>query len=103
MAVVTKYGTGYKDPTSLLSIAAALAEGTLVGISSRVDVAAGDSIGSVLKIGKMPSNAVIKPSSAYRWGATGVTDLDIGFAYPGGAVIDPDALVNADDISVAGN
>lgn len=104
MAVVTKYGTGYRDPTSRVEIDADKAEAHVKTIASMISITNGDSIASLFFVGRVPSNAIIDPRSTYIHAAvTGVTDFDLGFYHPnGGAVIDADALVDGDDISGAG-
>lgn len=98
MAVVTKYGNGYRDPASLLAVDSVFSEGDPQVISSKHDIANGDSANSLLYVGQVPSNAIIDPSSSYYYGAiTGVNDIDLGFAN------DPDALVDGDDVSSAGS
>ncbi|MBI5112872.1 MAG: hypothetical protein HZA68_12965 [Rhodovulum sp.] len=104
MAVVTKYGTGIKDPAALKAIDGVYAAATRRTIVSQIAITNGDSATSKFYIGDVPSDAVIDPDSVYDYEAVaGVTDLDVGFYYPnGGAVIDADALVDGDDISSAG-
>lgn len=98
MAVVTKYGNGYKNPASLLAIDAVFAEGAARRITSKIDITNGDSIASKFYIGSVPSNAIIDPRSSYYYGAvTSVSDFDVGFEN------DPDALVDGDDVSSAGS
>ncbi|HXF45755.1 MAG TPA: hypothetical protein VNK91_06515 [Burkholderiaceae bacterium] len=104
MAVVNKYGTGYKDPASLKQVEAVLAEATVRQINSLVSITTGDSTNSTHRIGSVPSNAIIAPDSRYDHEDTGLTQVDIGLAYPnGGAMIDADCLVAGDDISLAGS
>lgn len=104
MAVVTKYGTGYKDPSSLTAVNALFAEASVKVIVSQIAITNGDSINSLFYIGSVPSSAIIDPGAVYDYEAVaGVTDFDVGFYRPlGGAVIDADALVDVDDISSAG-
>lgn len=98
MAVVTKYGSGARDPASLLALDNAVAQGVQRAISSQIAITNGDSAASKFYIGKVPSNALILPDSAYYHEAVaGVTDLDVGFEN------DPDALVDGDDVSSAGS
>src|SRR5712691_1791902 len=105
MAVVTRYGSGYKDPASLKAIDAVFAQATLRCISSHIDVANGDSATSIYNIGKVPSNAIIDPSSTMYYSAiTGLTSLDVGFGQ-NGAVVNAkgNALVSAQTVAAAGN
>src|SRR5262245_9013687 len=98
MAVVTKYGTGYKDPASLLQVDGMFAEGRLRSIASKIDIANGDSIASLYYVGKIPSSAILRPQSIYFYSAiTGVTLLHLGFT---GAL---QAIVAGDDVTSAGN
>ena len=105
MAVVTKYGSGYKDPASLRAIDAVFAEGNMKAIFSKIDITNGDSIASLFYVGSIPSDAIIDVGSTYYYEAVaGVTDLDVGFYRPnGGAVIDADAIIDGDDVSSAGS
>lgn len=105
MAVVTKYGTGFPNPTLRTSVDADLAEYHSKGFTSRVTIANGDSIASLLYLGRVPSNAAIDPRSILQCGAvTGVTVFTIGIQNPnGGAVIDDDLIVAAATLATAGN
>lgn len=105
MAVVSKYGTGSRDPSSLLAIQGVYAAAESRTIVSQISITNGDSIASVFRIGEVPFDAILDPSSTYFYEAVaGVTDIDVGFRYPnGGAVIDADNLVDGDDISSAGS
>lgn len=97
MAVVTKYGTGARDPASLAAIDGIYAQAERRTINSLISIANGDSIASVLHIGEVPSDCIIDPNSTFRFTAiTGLTDLDIGFEN------DTDALVDGDDVATAG-
>lgn len=102
MGVVTKYGDGFKAPTSALAAKAIFAEGDVKSIVSRIAIANGDSINSVLYIGKVPSNALILPQSTiYHGTITSLNDLDIGF-YKNGAVVvsgSEDNLANGLDLT----
>lgn len=98
MGVVTKYGSGYKDPSSAKMVEAVFAEAKATHINSLIAIANGDAATSVFYVGQVPSNAVLRPSSSYYYEAiTGVTDLDIGFANS------PNALVDGDDVHLAGS
>lgn len=104
MAVVTKYGNGYKDPAAIRTVAAVFAEGQQRVITSVLPIASGDSANSVLYIGKVPSNAIIDPDSRYYFTAiTGLTDLDIGFANAPAALVDGDDLATAGSQTLAGH
>jgi hypothetical protein len=105
MAVVTKYGTGYPDPTVRAAIDADKAEAHIKAIVSQITITNGDSIGSKFYLGRVPSNAIIDPRSHINTAAiTGATDNDIGFFNPnGGAVLDADALVDGVTLAAAAN
>ena len=104
MAVVAKYGTGARDPVSLAAIDGIKAAAERRTIISEITITTGDSTNSTHVIGEIPADAIIDPTSPYYYAATGISDLDIGFAYPnGGAVIDIDNLVDGDDVSSAGS
>jgi hypothetical protein len=98
MGVVTKYGTGSKDPTALNPIEAVFAEGVLRQINSKAAIANGDSSTSVIYFGKIPSSAILDPKSqVYAEAITGLTSFSLGFV---GA---PAALMSAVDIHAGGN
>ena len=105
MTVVTKYGTGARDPASLKAQDGVNAAAEIRKIKSKVTITNGDSIASKYVLGSMPSNALIEPGSKLYFGAaTSVTDADLGFYYPnGGAVIVADCLINGHDIHTAGS
>lgn len=104
MAVVAKYGTGARDPASLQAIDGIKAAAEIRSINSVITISVGDNTNSTHVIGELPADAILDPDGKYYYGATGLTDLDIGFAYPnGGAVIDADNLVDGDDVSTAGS
>src|SRR5262245_17070338 len=103
MAVVTKYGRSYKDPTAATLAPPAFAEGQIRAIiSGAIAIANGDGIGSRHYLGKIPSSAIILPhSTLYHQDVTSVNDYDIGLER-NGAVIDADLLADGLDISSAG-
>lgn len=104
MGVITGYGTGMRDPASLKAIEGVYAAATLRQINSEIAVAVGDSTNSLRYVAELPADAILDPTSSYFFGATGISDFDVGIAYPnGGAVISADCLVNGDDISSAGS
>lgn len=105
MAVVTKYGSGYRDPTSLVAINGMQRAAESRDIRSLITITNGDSIASKYFIGSAPSNAKLKPGSLIYFDAiTSVVSVDIGLAYPnGGATILDDCIVNGHDIHLAGN
>lgn len=104
MAVVTKYGASYKDPSSVFLPNAAFSEGQIrAAISGTIAVANGDSIASKHYLGKVPSNAIILPHSTLYHGAiTSLNDYDIGLELDG-TVIDADLLADGIDLSSAGS
>lgn len=105
MAVVTKYGSGYKDPASLKAIDGVNRSAEVRIVKSLVGITNGDSIASKFYLGSVPSNAKPNPGSTLYFGAvTSVTDADLGLAYPnGGAMIVADCLINGHNISAAGS
>lgn len=104
MGVVNRYGTGARDPSSLKAIDGINAAAEVRTIVSTIATAVADSANSTYIIGEVPADAILDPTSPYYYGATGISDLDIGFAWPnGGTVIDKDNLVDGDDVSTAGN
>jgi hypothetical protein len=80
MAIVTKYGTGYRNPNALLSTDGIYAEGRVRVIFSKAVLANGDSATSKIFLGKIPSSAImLKQFSRVSTEAiTGLTDVDIG-------------------------
>lgn len=103
MGVITGYGTAFKDPASLRAIAAVLAAGIVRRIHSIISITLADSANSVHRIAQIPADAIIDPLSRYDYEATGLSEVDIGLAYPNGAVISANCLVDGDDISSAGS
>lgn len=97
MGVVTKYGTGYKDPAAVKMVEAVFAEATEKSINSQLAVANGDSATSIFYVGKVPSSALISPrSQVFGPAVASLTSFSLGFA---GA---PTALMNAVDIHTGG-
>lgn len=105
MTVVTKYGSGYKDPTSLNAIQGVNRAAEIRKIKSKATIASTDSSGSKYYLGSVPSNALIDPGSTLYFGAaTGVTTAKLGFYSPnGGAAVLDTALFSAVDIHLAGS
>jgi hypothetical protein len=106
MAVVTKYGTGARDPSSLKAIDGINAAAEVRKIRSLIVITNGDSATSKYMIGEAPADAIIDAgNSVITFDAlTSVTDADIGVAYPnGGAMIVADCIVNGHDIHLAGS
>lgn len=103
--VVSIYGTGSRNPSTLYAQAGIYAAAELRALVSQILFGASDSIGSVYRFGEIPADCIINPSSTFWYAAaTGVTDFDIGLRYPnGGAVILADCIVNGQDIHTAGN
>ena len=105
MAVVTKYGTGYKDPAAVKAIDGVYAEARMRALASKISIANGDSATSKLYFGQVPSNAIVDPSSTLYHGAvTGLTDFDLGFEQ-GRTVISAGAsqcLMDAQTLATAG-
>jgi hypothetical protein len=105
MAVVSKYGTGYRDPTSLKAIDAIQRGAEIRVIKSKATITNGDSSTSKYFLGSVPSNAKPNPGAKLYWGAaTSVVSADLGIANPnGGAMILQTALIAAQDIHLAGS
>jgi hypothetical protein len=103
MAVVTKYGLGYKDPASTQLPKPVYAEGRgRCIVTGTIVVANGDNINSKHYLGKLPSHAIILPDSQIIHGAiTGLTTYHIGLEL-NGAVVNASALASALDLSTAG-
>lgn len=106
MAVVTKYAKSIKDPASSALAEPANAEGRVRAISTgAIAVASGDSIGSKLYLGKIPSNAIPLPGyTTLKHGAiTSVNDLDIGIEKQDGTTVDVNLFADGLDVSSAGS
>lgn len=106
MAVVTKYAKSIKDPASIALAEPANAEGRVRAISTgAVAIANGDSIGSKIYLGKIPSNAIpLAGLATLKHGAvTSVNDFDIGIEKQDGTVVDADLFADGIDISAAGS
>lgn len=108
MGVVTTYGQGYRNSVAAQAPLAVFAQGHLKTIVSTIAVGAADSATSKYYIGKIPSSAIIDPSSlAYGGGVTGLTSVSVGFdasAAPAGFVTwaaSPALLVSAQDWHLA--
>ena len=103
MAVVTKYGSGYRDPTSLKAIDAINRGAEIRVVKSLVSITNGDSAASQYRLGSVPSNAKPSPGAQLYCGAvTGVTSADLGLAYPnGGATILQTALFSGQTLATA--
>jgi hypothetical protein len=103
MAVVTKYGTGYKDPSSLKAIDGINRGAELRVIKSLAAIANGDNSGSKYYLGSVPTNAKINPGATlYTTAITGVSSAKLGFYYPnGGAAVLDTALFSAQTLASA--
>jgi hypothetical protein len=89
MAVVTKYGSGAKDPASDKNQDSIYSGGRLRELASLVTVTNGDSIASIFEFGEIPTNAIIDGglSMLDNGAATGAAG-NLGFYTPkGGAAI----------------
>lgn len=104
MAVVTKYGRSYKDPTATLLIDPVFSEGRPRQVNSgAVAVANGDSATSKHYLGKIASNAVPSPLGIlYHDALTGVTSYDIGLEL-NGAAVNVNCFAAALNLTVAGS
>lgn len=103
MAVVTKYGTGARDPASNLAIEGIRAAAVPRVINSLLSITNGDSIASKFMIGEVPADAILNPGGTLVCDAiTGATDCDVGLAYPnGGPMILADCIVNGQTLASA--
>lgn len=97
MAVVTKYGSAYKDPAAIRPVDAVFAEGVSRQVTSKASIANGDSATSIAYMGKVPSNAILSPvGNLYAPAIAGLTSVSLGFAGAAGA------LMNAVNIAAGG-
>lgn len=105
MAVVTKYGSGYRDPTSLKAIDGIQRAAEIRQIKSKATVTNGDSIASSYRLGSVPTNAKINPGATLYYGAiTGVATADLGLASPnGGAMVLQTALFTGQSLAAGGS
>jgi hypothetical protein len=87
MAIVTAYGTGYKNPASLSAINTRNRGAESRAIVSVVTPTAGDNATSRYFVGTIPSNAILDPSSSVISGVTGFTAADLGFTNAGGGAL----------------
>lgn len=110
MAVVNVSGTVNKltsvdSPTPTGLAQSATNGGKIHFIRDTVEVAAADSDGSVYRLARVPSNAVLVDVRVNNDAITGGTDYDLGFydtpEINGGAVIDKDNLLDGVDLSSA--
>jgi hypothetical protein len=103
MSVVTKYASGYLDPTAIKHIDAIFRAAESRTINSLIALTNGDSIASKYYIGSVPSNALLSPGGTIDCQAiTGASDCDVGLAYPnGGAMIVVDCIVNGQTFASA--
>lgn len=82
MAVVTRYTNGYPQQaagTGYSTIASKEAKAGVNAMSFNIAAANGDSIASVYKLGRLPSNAIILPiSTLYCPAIAGLTSVSVG-------------------------
>jgi hypothetical protein len=104
MALVTKYSLAYKDPASVLLPKPVYAGGRgRCLITGPIAVASGDNPSSKHYWGKIPSHAIILPTSTmFNTAITGLNNYAIGLEY-NGVSLDPDALSGTLDLTSAGN
>ena len=106
MAVVTRYGqaypqfnagTGYQTPDSRYSRA------TVKSLLFNIAAVNGDSIGSVYRLGRLPSNAILlgQDNIAYSAAIAGLTSVSVGLDNLLGTTA-PAALVSAANWSAGG-
>lgn len=104
MAVVTLYGTGARDPSSLKAIDGINAAAELRQINSLITITNGDSIASKYMIGEVPADAILDAVDSLITcdAITSASDCDVGLAYPnGGAMIVADCIVNGQTFASA--
>lgn len=92
------------DATPLVKSARTLTRAPLFAATATVEVAAADSDGSVFRMVRLPSNAVVYKIDVLNDAITSGTDYDFGLyktAADGGAVVDADAFASAVDLSSA--
>lgn len=101
MAVVEKKGEAYPDVTKFAPVSQRHADPRIHMLTGNFAIANGDSIGSKLWLGKVPTDAVIlAESTIHHTAVTGVTDLDVGLKYS--VTDDPDILADGLTIAAAG-
>jgi hypothetical protein len=107
MAVVTRYSNSYPSPLnpqswSMGSVALEAMSFTKTA-SFSVAMTNGDSVGSVYRLARLPSQAIIKPSSTlYCPGVAGATSISVGLDNTLGLVA-AGALANAVNIAAGGS
>lgn len=105
MAIVTKYTAGFPNPNALSAYSsnAHEARANIKASQFSVAIANGDSATSVLKLARVPSNAIILPDSTlFTGGVAGVTSLSVGLDN-GRGTVSAAALVSAQSIAGAGS
>ena len=104
MAVVTRYTAGYPQQSWGAGYLpnAHEARGSLKVAAFNIAVTSGDSIASVYKLGKVPSNAIILPISSLEVPAiAGLTSVSVGFDDLNGTTASA-ALMSAVDLHSGG-
>jgi len=79
MAVETRYGSGYRDPTKLDPINSINRCAELRAVNSTVEVGDGDEPGSRYFVGYVPSNGLLDTGSVMLWDACGLSAVGLGF------------------------
>ncbi len=100
MAVLDKYANTLSAAGKKCPAINAGGSNTLV-ITGKYELAAGDDDGSVLRIGRLPANAIPILGQLYSDVITSCNDLDCGLYKPGvgGAVVDKDLMLDGGDPS----
>jgi len=108
LAVVTRYTAGYPQQTPAAGFGFQnnnwlQAKGVLKTLTFNIGVVSGDSIGSIYKLGRVPSDAILLPESTlYAAAIAGITSVSVGLNNLGGTVLDT-ALMSAVDIHAGGS
>jgi hypothetical protein len=106
MAVVTRYTSGYPGVLSagvgFQGASAHEAKAQTKALFASIAMANGDSINSIYKLGRIPSNAIILPiSNIYTTATTGLTSVSVGLDDRNGTAL-ATALVSAVDMHAGG-
>ena len=107
MAVVTTYTAGYPSPNTFPPYYGKPSEavGTVRGAFFNIAVNNGDSIGSIYKLGRLPSKAIVLPLSTLyvaAGGIAGLTNVNVGLNYLYSSTKVANALASAANFSAAG-
>ncbi len=105
MAVVTRYTNGYPQQSAGIGYSTPQtqeAKATVNALAFNIAATNGDSINSIYKLGRIPSNAIILPeSSLYCPAIAGLTSVSVGLDNLLGTAVAA-ALMSAVDIHAGG-